>query len=191
MYDTESDPYCHPGTTIRVNKLNLRDQALLDAFEEEMVLTRSEEALPSGRLTVRQYLAGYRHFFQDVYGCAGRIRTVEVSKGGSAFCRIEFIDAQLKKLFAWLAARDRLKDLSRPEFVEGAAHFLSELNVIHPFRDGNGRAQMTFMAEMARRAGHPLSLERLEREAFIPAMIESYRGDLTPLVDQFDVLTRP
>lgn len=190
MYDVEDDPYCYPGTTILINKLNLRDQAQLDAFEELMVLTRGEEALPAGRLTVRHYLAVHRHLFQDVYDWAGKVRTVRTGREGNWFCFPEYIEDQLKQLFAWLETRDRLTGLPREEFVAGATHFLTELNAIHAFRDGNGRAQMAFMAELARRAGHPLHLERLERERFIPAMIASFGGTTTPLTSQLDLLTR-
>ncbi|WP_372424948.1 Fic/DOC family protein [Salinarimonas chemoclinalis] len=191
MYDAQNDPYCYPGTTILINKLDLRDQAALDAFEEEMVLTRGEEALPTGRLTVRHYSAVHRHLFQDVYGWAGEIRTVRTGRDGNWFCYPEHIEKQLKHLFGWLSGQNRLVDLAREEFVSGATHFLSELNAIHAFREGNGRAQMVFMAELARRAGHPLHLDRLDRERFIPAMIASFQSGTEPLALQLDELTRP
>lgn len=191
MYDTENDPFCYPGTTVLINKLDLRDQKLLDAFEEEMVLTRSEEELPAGRMTVRHYLAVHRHLFQDVYDWAGQIRTVRIGRDGNWFCYPEYIDSELKKLFSWLADQNRLAGRSRTDFVVSATHFLTELNAIHAFRDGNGRVQMTFMAELARRAGHPLNLERLERRQFIPAMIASFQGNSEPLAAQLDQLTKP
>ena len=190
MYDVESDPYCYPGTSVLINTLGLRDKDELDAFEEEMVLTRGDEALPPGRLTVHHYRAVHHHLFQDVYAWAGRFRTVRTGREGSWFCYPEFIEAELRKLFSWLTARGKLTGLVRADFVAGATHFLSELNAIHAFRDGNGRAQMAFMTELARRAGHPLHLQRLERERFIPAMIASFRGNSEPLAAELDELTR-
>ena len=50
MYDAVEDPYCYPGTTVLKNKLNLTEQAELDAFEAEITAQRAEEPLPSGRL---------------------------------------------------------------------------------------------------------------------------------------------
>jgi hypothetical protein len=47
MYDAVEDPYCYPGTTVLKNKLNLREQAELDAFEAEITAQRAEEPLPS------------------------------------------------------------------------------------------------------------------------------------------------
>ena len=57
-----------------------------------------------------------------------------------------------------------------------AAHFLS-LNVIHAFREGNGRTQLTFFAMLADNAGHPLDLDKLDPQVMLGAMIESFDGD--------------
>jgi len=58
---------------------------------------------------------------------------------------------------------------------------VSELNVIHRFREGNGRTQLTFLALLAERAGHPLNLDRLEPAAMLDAMIRGFNGDEAPL----------
>lgn len=191
MYEAYDDPYCYPGSSVLINKPRLLKQSTLDNFENEAVTVRMEQALPTGRLDAIHYRAIHRHLFQDVYDWAGEIRTVRIGREGHWFCYPEYIAGQLDRLFAWLRARDGLTGRARPDFVAGATHVLSELNAIHAFRDGNGRAQMAFMAELAQRAGHPLRLDRLERETFIPAMIASFRGDDGPLAARMDELTRP
>jgi cell filamentation protein len=70
---------------------------------------------------------------------------------------------------------------SRAEFASRAAHFLGELNAIHAFREGNGRAQLAFMDALAADAGYPLHLEKLERATFLPAMVSSFAGDVAAL----------
>ncbi|MER9313731.1 Fic family protein [Mesorhizobium australicum] len=67
-------------------------------------------------------------------------------------------------------------------FVTEAPHFPGELNAIHPFREGNGRSQLSFMAMLGERAGYPMDFSRVRRETFLPAMVTSYAGDLTSLV---------
>ncbi|HTO84393.1 MAG TPA: hypothetical protein VMQ73_19370 [Methylomirabilota bacterium] len=62
---------------------------------------------------------------------------------------------------------------------------------MHPFRDGNGRTQLAFVALLAQRAGHPLALERLDPKAFLTAMIASFQGDERLLVDQLRELAQP
>ena len=188
MYDAGPDPYCYPGTTVLRNKLNLTDQAALDAFEADAVTQRGAEPLPAGRFTPTHLRAVHQHLFQDVYRWAGRYRTVRISKGGSMFCYPEHIPAQLRMLFVWLEDRDRFAKLDANDFAEQGAHFLSELNAIHAFREGNGRAQMAFFAMLADHAGHPLDLDRLEPEPFLAAMIAAFNGDERDLAVQIRML---
>ena len=71
-------------------------------------------------------------------------------------------------------------------FSAKAAHFLAELNAIHAFREGNGRAQLSFFAMLADHAGHPLDLDRLEAKEMLEAMIASFGGNeqkLTAIID--------
>jgi Fic/DOC family len=91
---------------------------------------------------------------------------IRISKEGSAFCYPEHIDRQLKQVFGALKNKQFLRNLSADEFAEQAAAFLSHLNAIHAFRDGNGRAQLAFMALEAFKAGHPLHLGRLDPKRF-------------------------
>jgi cell filamentation protein len=177
MYDAVEDPYCYPGTTVLKNKLNLTNQAELDAFEAEITSQRAEEPLPSGRLGYAHYRAIHKHLFQDVFAWAGKIRNVRISKGGSMFCYPESIDREMSKLFASLTAQKHFKETTAKDFAAKAAHFLAELNAIHPFREGNGRAQLTFLTLLAEAAGHPLDIERLDPDAVMGAMIESFGGD--------------
>ena len=184
MYDAGPDPYCYPGTTVLRNKLDLTDQAALDAFEADAVTQRGAEPLPAGRFTPAHFQAVHRHLFQDIYRWAGRYRTVRIGKGGSMFCYPEHIRTQLRMLFARLQERDRFANLNPDDFAGEAAHFLSELNAFHAFREGNGRAQMTFFAMLADRAGHPLDLERLQPEPFLAAMITAFNADERDLAVQ-------
>jgi cell filamentation protein len=139
---------------------------------------RAEEPLPAGRLTVTHYRAIHRHLFQDVYRWAGHFRTTRISKGGSMFCYPENIRPEMRRLFRWLNDQDLLRGREPAKFVADSAHFLAELNAVHAFRDGNGRAQLTMLALVSARAGHPLDFERLrDPRAFLKAMIASFRGD--------------
>jgi len=175
------DPYCYPGTTILKNKLGLKNQRELDAFESEMSFERSTESLPSGRLSYSHFRAIHRHLFQDVYAWAGKVRMVRISKGESTFCYPEHIDQEMAKLFKALRRTGHLRGTSPQDFAKQAAHFLSELNAIHPFREGNGRTQLTFLTLLADRAGHPLVLERMNPERIMRAVIASFGGQEAPL----------
>jgi cell filamentation protein len=180
-YASGKDALCYPGTTVLRNKAGLQDQKQLDAFELAMVITRSKESWPSGQLDAAHYLALHHHLFQDVYDWAGTIRSIRVGKDGSWFCFPEHIDSEMEKLFGWLAGEGHFRALSGAAFAEKAARFLSELNAIHPFREGNGRLQMSFLTLLADNAGLAFNIAALEPERAMQAMITSFKGRLGPL----------
>lgn len=188
MYEAESDPYCYPNTSVLKNKAGVKSEAALEAFETAMTFARAEEPLPAGRLSVAHYKAIHRHLFQDVYAWAGRYRTVRMSKGGSTFCYPEYIATEMTRLFAWLKGQQFLSNRAKAEFSSGAAQFMAELNAIHPFREGNGRTQLTFLALLADRAGHPLDLDKLDPDAILAIMITAFNGDEVPLAALIETL---
>lgn len=114
-----------------------------------------------------------------------------MSKDESPFCYPENIAGEMRGLFARLAADRFLQGRDAAGFTDGAAAFLAYLNAIHPFREGNGRAQLTFMTLLALRAGHSLDLTSLDPTAFLKAMIASFFGDEAPLRQSLHDLITP
>jgi cell filamentation protein len=112
MYEAEQDPYCYPGTSVLINRLDIRDQAALDAFEADISAERSSQEVPPGSLDYDHYLAIHRHLFQDVYEWAGEIRTVRIAKEGSAFCYPEHIDREMRRLFSELDRQKHFRERS-------------------------------------------------------------------------------
>jgi len=191
MYEGGPDPYCYPRSSVLKNRLGLRDQVALDAFEAMITAQRGEEPLPRGRFGYAHYRAIHHHLFQDVFEWAGKPRTVRIAKSDSMFCYPEHIDAEMRKLFAQLRADSFLRGLSAHAFAQRAAHFLAELNAIHPFREGNGRTQLSYLTLLAARAGHPLALERMQPDAMLTAMVASFKSDEAPLAALIEGLIGP
>jgi cell filamentation protein len=190
MYDAVEDPYTYKNTTLLINKLDLRTQAELDAFEAEISSARAEDPLPDGKLDFAHYCAIHHHLFQDVYDWAGQPRTVRISKSGNPFCFPENIRSQATTLFEELRRSDHLKNLGPGIFSEKAAHFLAELNAIHAFREGNGRSQLALLALLADNAGHPLDFDKLNPDEMLEAMIASFDGDERKLTEIIGELIR-
>jgi cell filamentation protein len=180
-YDAFDDPYAYKGTSVLKNTLKTRNAAVLAAFEMEMTALRAEEPLPLGRFGPAHYCAVHRHLFQDVYRWAGRYRTVRTAKDGNWFCFPENIPREMKRVFGDLRRSSFLADRRFDDFAAGAADFIAELNAVHPFREGNGRAQLSFLHLLALGAGHPLDLSRIRPEPFLRAMVTSFAGDVKPL----------
>ncbi len=180
-YDSFDDPYCYAGTSILRNKLDLHDAAVLEAFEHESVSAKAEEALPIGSFDVAHYRAVHRHLFDAVYDWAGEYRTVRIAKRGAMFCYPEHIAGQMSALFACLNGAAFHTGCAVTEFVGAAAKFIAELNAIHPFREGNGRTQLTFLFLLGERAHVHLNFANIAPDAVMTAMVGSFNGALKPL----------
>lgn len=181
MYGTFDDPYCFPGTRILKNIPGIRDRRRLAQFEAIATTQRADEPLPTGRLGVAHYRALHRPLFQDIYRWAGKFRTVSMSKGRSTFCYPENIAREMEKLFGELKRKKFLKGVSAAVFATETAHFLAELNAIHPFREGNGHTQTTFVVLLGLHAGRIVRVERLRPRRFLAAMVASFGGSELPL----------
>lgn len=177
FYDAEQDPLCYPGTNVLINRAGLRSQVELDDFELSMFLSRSDEPPPPGRLDQAHYCAIHRHLFQDVYEWAGQPRTIRIGKSQNWFCYPEHIDREMERLFKELAGQGFLRGFQRYDFAVAAAHFLADLNAIHPSREGNGRTQIAFLVLLSRRVGFDFDETALEPARVLEAMIASFNGD--------------
>jgi cell filamentation protein len=183
-YDVAEDPLCYPDTGVLQNKANLTDQDELDQFEQLMFLTRSEEPLPAGALDYAHYRAIHHHFFQDVYNWAGQPRQIRTAKSGNWFCYPEYIDTEMKRIFRELSEENHLADTnSLQDFAARAAYYITDINAVHPFREGNGRCQLTLLDILMQVAGLEMVEDEIDEAEFMEAMIASFAGDEDPLVN--------
>jgi cell filamentation protein len=83
-----------------------------------------------------------------VYGWAGEFRTVNISKGGRFFGAAAVVEVSLQDLLLRLRSENHLRGVEPQVFARRAGFYLGEINAIHPFRDGNGRAQREFLREL-------------------------------------------
>jgi cell filamentation protein len=80
------ETYCYPPDySVLKNRYHIRDAETLDKVERELVTQRQREAIPKGDFDLKHLQAIHHHLFQDVYDWAGKVRTVEINKGGSQF----------------------------------------------------------------------------------------------------------
>lgn len=180
-YAAEQDPYCYPGSFVLINLADLSEQGQLEEFEAAMFSLRGAEPWPAGELGVDYYRALHRHLFQDVYSWAGQFRTVRIAKGGNWFCYPEYIAQHMERLFEWSGERAWFTEHGLTKFAEDAAHFIAELNAIHPFREGNGRTQLAFLSILCEASGFPFNDDALVPARVLSAMISSFMGRLSEL----------
>ena len=177
-----TDPYVYSGTEVLIDKEGIRDQGELDAFERVMTAARMETLPPQTPLTEEGYRRLHRTIFQDVYDWAGEYRTVNIAKGGHMVCLVPYIGDQMRQRFAAIQADNGLNLSSREGSIGQAAEHISEINAIHPFRDGNGRTLRAFLECLAADAGHGVELQRIDPDAWIDASVRGFRdGDYEPM----------
>lgn len=166
---SEDDPYTYPNSSVLKNKLGITDAAELDRLERLLVTQRASEGIPDGDFDLAHLRRIHRHLFQDLYDWAGEIRTVEIAKGGQTFQLRRFIEAGVHDIHQRLERAAFLRGLSRAEFARAAGRIMGDVNYVHPFREGNGRAQLFYLEQLAERAGHPIDLTRFDPRRWIEA----------------------
>lgn len=90
-----------------------------------------------------------------------------------------------------LAQQNYFQGQDITHFVQLLADFFCEMNVVHPFRDGNGRALRLFCEVLALQAGYELSWRHISQQDWVNANIAGYEGDIAPLVVLFKKITAP
>ena len=185
-YDIFEDPYCYKGSSVLKNKRQLTDADALQRFENNMVSLRFDEAIPSGNFDPAHYRAIHHHLFQDVYDWAGEYRSIRIAKHQSMFCYPEHIASQMDMLIPRLLSADFQPGCARESLIAAAADFLADLNAIHPFREGNGRTQLTFLFLLGEREGQRFDMPRIRPQALLAAMVESFSGRVAALRDELE-----
>ncbi len=184
--ETEQSKYCYEGTDILINKGNIRDAKILAKYEADITLIRQYELQKEhirGRFGIAHIKKIHRYIFQDIYSFAGKLRTENIRKGSTEFCKSQFIEENLKMLLYELK-RDRfLKELNAEEFSQKAAYYLSEINMFHPFREGNGRCIREFFRQLALQGGHIIDWSLVKRETLLEAIIVSVDKNYVPLAN--------
>lgn len=168
-WNRESDPYQYPNSSVLKNIPDIRDAVALEVFEQRATALRLDEALSAVgdmAINLEAWQAIHRILFQDVYAWSGHIRTVQLAKGKTVFAMPEHIATEAERIFREFAAKD-LTAMNHVQF----AYFFGELNVLHPFREGNGRTQKLLFDEMARRKGYIIEWAKINTNELLQAVI--------------------
>lgn len=191
-YDAANDHYCYPGTNILKNKLNIREMDKLERAERDITaitVRKIKFSHPPYDLNYMRTL--HRQLFSDLYEWAGELRNVDISKGGTRFCHCRYIEAQSQKLFKKLSADNWLKKLSTHDvFCEKLAEYYCEFNMVHPFREGNGRVQRLLFEHLALAAAYDLDWKDVQPNEWIKANIDGVAINYEPMARIFKHIAR-
>lgn len=185
--------YCYPHSNVLINKLGIEDAEKLHIAEREITSLRIANAKIrgiKGEFNLLHLKKIHKYIFGDIYDWAGEIRWVNIAKG-NIFCNYEFIEANADSLFNKLRKENYLKDTSKNEIPFRLAFYLSEINVLHPFREGNGRAQRLFIEHLAENAGYSVDFSQVTDKQMIEASADSFLCNYTKMNELFAAITNP
>lgn len=159
----------------------------LFAYERDITADRILQVRLSplpGSYDYTHYKALHKALFKDIYQWAGQDRfdlgyQGVFRKGDTEFTPGSQLPLVAKGLFDALREENYFKDLDRDAFSKSAASFLNGLNILHPFREGNGRTQRLFMELLAENTGYDLDLSTVSYNINVQASILGAKGRLT------------
>ena len=156
------------------NKLGIKNSAELARKEERISKKRAVELFENGMLENLE--AGkfqtlceiHKYLFDDIYDFAGKIRTVNISKGNFRFAPLMYLEAAIENI-------DKMPQNTFDEIVEKYV----EMNIVHPFREGNGRSMRIWLDMMLKKQiGQVVDWSKIEKEDYLMAMERSPIKDI-------------
>lgn len=181
IYTTVQSIYCYLDSDVLKNKLRIRDGTQLKQAEEEFTAVKQLMLLESplkGYFTKTHLLRIHRFLFEDIYPFAGHIRREQISKGTTMFYSPNLIDRELKRVFDKIHAEKILDEKEREIQIQNLSYVMSKLNMIHPFREGNGRSIREFIRCMALQYSFCINWGNIDRDTLINAAIASVDDDM-------------
>ena len=127
----------------------------------------------TGNFDINHFTSIHKFLFEDIYDFAGLFRTENISKDYFQFAGWQFIEDELNKLLDKLKEENYLANLSKEDFSKRLAYYWAEINVLHPFREGNGRTTREFLRQLALKNGYLLNLHKIKSKELLNASIAS------------------
>lgn len=175
--------YCYPDSDVLMNKFDIRNLEKLNTLERKLTMLRVKDLLNTpigGDFDLEHLCRIHKYIFQDLYLWAGEVRVVEIAKG-NMFCRSDFIEEEAKRIFKDIALDIQHGAFQSERAAERFAYHFAEINALHPFREGNGRAQREFIRELAFSQGYLVEFSQVSVAEMLEASKASFLCDYVPM----------
>jgi cell filamentation protein len=180
--------YIDPKSGLLRNLQDIKDPDVLLFVESGAVTKRLQELYekPIKIEGIKTLFEIHKYLFQDIYDWAGRTRKVEISKDGKQFFPTSHFDNAFKYIDQLIIEFKEIPNNNKMLIAEKLAEILDNVNYLHPFREGNGRAQREFLRIIALEKGLTLNLNPPDNksvyERYMKGTIESEMKTLTQLI---------
>lgn len=179
---------CYEGTTVLINKLDIRNEKELSETEGIITSFKASELLSQPLkpdFDFEDYKQIHRYLFDVFYDWAGETRKIAIYKSATAFAKPENLAKSGEKIFARLKAMNYFCDLPKDEFINQIADLYHTINMLHPFREGNGRTQRVFFVQLIRNAGYEIDYSDFNSDLLMIGTIQAASGVMDNLIAFF------
>ena len=156
------------------NKFNITDSLELSLIEEKISKKKAIELFESGKLdrlqagTFESLKEIHKYLFEDIYEFAGNLRTVNLAKGNFRFAPVMYLEASLSNI-------DKMPQSTYDEIIEKYV----EMNIAHPFREGNGRSTRIWLdCILKKEISKVVDWSKVDKEDYLLAMERSPIRDI-------------
>lgn len=156
------------------NNLGISDSTELARVEEKLSKKKAVELFESGLLdslqagTYHTLAEIHRHLFEDIYGFAGKVRDVNIAKGTFRFAPLMYLQAAIENV-------EKMPQSTFDEIIEKYV----EMNVVHPFREGNGRSARIWLDQMLKKELNlVIDWSKIDKDDYLLAMERSPIKDI-------------
>ena len=156
------------------NKLGITDSTELARTEEKISKQKAVEMFENGFLeklkpgTYESLSAIHKYLFDEIYDFAGKLRKVNLSKGNFRFAPLMYLKAALQSI-------DKMPQSTFDQIIEKYV----EMNIAHPFREGNGRSTRIWLDQMLKKQiGYVVDWSKVDKEDYLLAMERSPIKDI-------------
>ncbi|MTH47745.1 putative adenosine monophosphate-protein transferase Fic [Intestinirhabdus alba] len=156
-YGDGRDPGLYAGLNVLRNRLGIRQARRLEQVTRELTALRAATIELGPQVRGLPWLCAiHRQLYQDIFDWAGQLREIDIYEGETRFCHFAYLEKEGNVLMQRLEEEGYLAGLPKDKFVERLTWYYGEINVLHPFRLGNGLAQRIFFEQLAIHAGYTL-----------------------------------
>ena len=170
---------CYENSACLINKFGITDEKRLSLLESKISFAKASELIANpidGNFDFSHYKAIHKYLFDELYTWAGEVRTVNISKKGTNFVDVNEIESVADACFKRLKDKNFFKNQSFNDFIDDIVDFYCITNMLHPFREGNGRTQRVFITQLIQFNGYSINFDRIDTDELMMATIQAANG---------------
>lgn len=179
---------CYPETHCLINKFDIHDESVLSEIEAAITagkIALLEQDPIKGAFDFAHYKSIHKFIFEDIYEWAGKIRTVNMAKKNTRFVDVSEIETVAANAFHRLTIMNNFVGLQFDEYIYQLVDFYCVLNMLHPFREGNGRTERVFISQLVALNGYSLDFSLIDVDELMIFTIQASSGIKDNLISLF------